>query len=223
MTVASQSIEDYIKAIFQLGEGRAPVSTSALAERLEVRPASVSSMLRRLERLGLVRHEPYHGVQLTDEGEDLGRRMIRRHRLIERFLTEFLDYPWDAVHDEAERLEHAVSPRFVEAIDRLLEGPATDPHGDPIPARDGTMDLRRFPALTELQPGTRARVRSVRDIDSAMLRHYSSVGLEPGAAVEVVAVEDDGKVRVRVEEGDECTITPDAASGVFMEKLDDDT
>ena len=187
MEVATESIEDYIKAIFQIGEHGGSVQTSALAERLDVRPASVSNMLRRLATLGLIEYEPYHGAQLTPEGETLARRMVRRHRLIERFLVEFLDYPWEEVHSEAERLEHAVSPRFVEALDALLERPQTDPHGAPIPARDGTMSQATYPTLTELDAGDRAIVRRVKDSDTELLRYLREVGIRPDVEIEVVS------------------------------------
>lgn len=216
--MSSESIEDYIKAIFQLSGDTELVQTSAIADRLDVRPASVSNMMRRLATLGLVAHEPYRGVQLTDEGEKLARRMIRRHRLIERFLVEILDYPWDEVHEEAERLEHAVSPRFVRRLDKLLQSPATDPHGAPIPSSDGTMDESTHPSLAELGAGETACVRRVRDGDGDLLREFGRLGLRPDAEVEVVEAADEGGILVLRVGGEIRRLEHAAASGVFVER-----
>ncbi|NKB87591.1 MAG: metal-dependent transcriptional regulator [Acidobacteria bacterium] len=216
--MSSESIEDYIKAIFKLSVDGGLVQTSAIADRLDVRPASVSNMMRRLATLGLLHHEPYRGVQLTDEGEKLARRMIRRHRLIERFLVEILEYPWDEVHEEAERLEHAVSPRFVRRLDKLLESPATDPHGAPIPSSDGTMDESTHPSLVELGAGETAWVRRVRDNDGGLLREFGRLGLRPDAMVEVVeSASDDGLLVLRVG-GEIHRLEYAAARGVFVER-----
>lgn len=217
--MATQSIEDYIKAIFQLSRLGAAVQTSALAERLDVRPASVSNMLRRLASLGLIEYKPYHGALLTVEGETLARHMVRRHRLIERFLTVCLDYPWEEVHEEAERLEHAVSPRFVEALDRLLENPLTDPHGAPIPAPDGTMEEATYPSLAELGQGERATVRRVKENDAGLLRYLRKVGIRPDVEIRVLdRAARDGTVTVRFD-GRTCHLGESAATGVFVERL----
>lgn len=214
--MATQSIEDYIKAIFQLGDGD-PVQTSAIAERLDVRPASVSNMMRRLSKLGLIEYAPYRGALLTAEGEALARRMVRRHRLIERFLTEVLDYPWEEVHEEAERLEHAVSARFVEAIDTLLERPLTDPHGAPIPQRDGSMQELRYASLDEIEPPASVTVRRVRDSDAELLRYFGDNGIRPGAVLEVVdRGRHDGPIGVRVG-GRTLHLGEAAARGVYVE------
>jgi DtxR family Mn-dependent transcriptional regulator len=216
--MSSESIEDYIKAIFQLGKNGDLVQTSAIADRLEVRPASVSNMMRRLATLGFLVHEPYHGVKLTKEGELLARRMVRRHRLIERFLVEVLDYPWDKVHEEAERLEHAVSSRFMDRLDKLLENPSTDPHGAPIPASDGTMDESAHPALVELRAGDTACVRRVRDGDGDLLRQFGQLGIRPDALIEVLEANDEEGTMVLRVGGKLRRLDHAAASGVFVEK-----
>lgn len=216
--MSSESIEDYIKAIFQLGKNGDLVQTSAIADRLEVRPASVSNMMRRLATLGFLVHAPYHGVKLTKEGELLARRMVRRHRLIERFLVEVLDYPWDEVHEEAERLEHAVSPRFMDRLDKLLENPSTDPHGAPIPASDGTMDESAHPALVELRAGDTACVRRVRDGDGDLLRQFGQLGIRPDALIEVLEANDEEGTMVLRVGGKLRRLDHAAASGVFVEK-----
>ena len=216
--MSSESIEDYIKAIFQLGKNGDLVQTSAIADRLEVRPASVSNMMRRLATLGFLVHAPYRGVKLTKEGELLARRMVRRHRLIERFLVEVLDYPWDEVHEEAERLEHAVSPGFMDRLNKLLENPSTDPHGAPIPASDGTMDESAHPALVELRAGDTACVRRVRDDDGDLLRQFGQLGIRPDALIEVLEANDEEGTMVLRVGGKLRRLDHAAASGVFVEK-----
>lgn len=216
--MSSESIEDYIKAIFQLGKNGDLVQTSAIADRLEVRPASVSNMMRRLATLGFLVHAPYRGVKLTQEGELLARRMVRRHRLIERFLVEVLDYPWDEVHEEAERLEHAVSPGFMDRLNKLLENPSTDPHGAPIPASDGTMDESAHPALVELRAGDTACVRRVRDSDGDLLRQFGQLGIRPDALIEVLEANDEEGTMVLRVGGKLRRLDHAAASGVFVEK-----
>lgn len=217
--MATQSIEDYIKAIFHLARDDKAVQTSAIAERLEVRPASVSNMMRRLAKLGLIDYEPYRGAILTGEGQRLARRMVRRHRLIERFLTEILGYSWEEVHDEAERLEHAVSTRFVESIDHLLERPRTDPHGAPIPQQDGTMIETTSLTLAELVAGERAVVRRVRDSDAGLLRHFREIGIQPDVTVDVLAHgPHEGTLTVRIA-GNVYHLGHAAAAGVFVERV----
>jgi DtxR family transcriptional regulator, Mn-dependent transcriptional regulator len=182
----TQAVQDYAKAIYSLGRGgAAPVSTSALAERLAVSPASASAMVKRLDALGLVAHEPYHGVRLTPAGERVALEVIRHHRLIELYLAEALGMPWDRVHDEAERLEHAVSRELSELIAQKLGNPTHDPHGDPIPTRDGEIHEGRTRALADLDPGERGVLARVSDADPEMLRYLGERGIAPGAEVEV--------------------------------------
>ena len=173
--------------------------------------------MRRLAKLGLIEYAPYRGALLTAEGEALARRMVRRHRLIERFLTEVLDYPWEEVHDEAESLEHAVSARFIEAIDRLMERPLTDPHGAPIPQRDGSMVEGRYVPLETIEAPATVTVRRVRDSDADLLRYFGDHGIRPGAVLEVVdRSRHDGPISVRV--GDRTVhLGATAASGVYVE------
>ncbi len=218
--MSTQSIEDYIKAIFKLADDDKAVQTSALADRLGIRPSSVSNMMRRLDTLGLITYEPYRGARLTDDGERLARRMIRRHRLIERFLSEALGYPWDEVHEEAERLEHAVSAHFIEALDQLLKRPRTDPHGAPIPGRDGRMQEEQLPTLVELAAGQHGIVRRVRDRDAELLRFYHDVGIKPDAPIAVTAKgTHDGPITVEVG-GNTHHVGTVAAAGVFVEVAD---
>jgi DtxR family Mn-dependent transcriptional regulator len=195
----SDAIQDYAKAIWSLARrGAEPVSTSALAARLDVSPASASAMVKRLEARGLVRHEPYHGVELTPAGERVALEVVRHHRLLELYLAEALGVPWDRVHDEAEVLEHAISDELSERIAEALGNPTHDPHGDPIPTADGLIEEGPTRALAELQPGDSGTFVRVSDSDSEMLRDLSERGIFPGDDFEVVRKEPfDGPLSVR--------------------------
>jgi DtxR family Mn-dependent transcriptional regulator len=178
-------VEDYLKAVYELERASAggAAATNALAERLGVAPASVSGMVRRLAEQGLLAYERYRGVRLTDAGRRAALRTLRRHRVIECYLATVLGYPWDGVHAEAERLEHAASDELIDRMAAALGDPAFDPHGAPIPTRDGAVDERRLGTLAELAVGERARVVRVSDEDSALLRHVAELALVPGALV----------------------------------------
>ena len=197
----SAAVQDYAKAIYSLTTtGAKSASTTALAARLELTPGSVSAMLRKLAEAQLVEHVPYHGVRLTAEGERVAMAVLRRHRLLEVFLAEILDMPWERVHDEAEVLEHALSEDLAERIARKLGDPAVDPHGDPIPTREGTIDEPATVRLDELEPGEHARLVRVSDSDPAMLAHLSGLGLAVGQALRLVERQPfDGPCVVRVD------------------------
>ena len=177
----SAAVEDYCKAIFTL-ESRAeePVATNALAERLGLTPGSVSAMLKRLGELGLIEHHPYRGVRLTDDGRRVALEVIRHHRLLELFLAETLEMPWDRVHAEAEVLEHVISEELEQLIAEALGHPTIDPHGDPIPSAELELhELETFP-LERLQEGDRGVFVRVSDADPEMLRYLSTHGIAPG-------------------------------------------
>lgn len=182
----TRSVEDYLKAIYRLSPEGRPASTSDIAHLLELSPASVSGMVKRLSEQGLLEHVPYKGVQLTAEGRRAALRMVRRHRLIEAYLVAFLGYSWDTVHDEAERLEHAVSDTLVERMAAVLGHPTADPHGDPIPAPDGSIDEPASVPLSEVGPGRTVELRRVGESQADRLRYIGSIGLTPGAMVSVV-------------------------------------
>src|SRR5213595_3164495 len=171
--VISSSIEDYAKAIYALQRRHGTVSTNALAERLGVTAASASAMVKKLDGLGLVTHEPYRGVALTDDGERVALEVLRHHRLLELYLAESLDMPWDRVHDEAEVLEHHLSEELEELIAQKLGNPTHDPHGDPIPTRDLQLVEDRTAALSSLEPGARGRLTRISDHDPEMLRYLA--------------------------------------------------
>lgn len=181
----SESIQDYLKAIYELAPKGSPTSTNQIADRLKVAPASVTGMLKRLASMEppLVDYHKHHGVQLTEEGAQVSLQIIRKHRLIELFLVKTLGYSWDEVHDEAERLEHAVSFRFCERLARLLGEPDFDPHGDPIPSRDLQLPEMMTIPLIDLQPEQRAMVRRVHTSDAALLRYLGEMGVLPGSEI----------------------------------------
>jgi DtxR family Mn-dependent transcriptional regulator len=182
----TEAVEDYAKAIHALSHrDEGPVSTSALAERLGVSPGSVTAMLKRMGEMGLVKHEPYHGVTLTADGERVAIEVIRHHRLLESYLAEALGMPWDRVHDEAEVLEHYISEDLEERLASALGDPAVDPHGDPIPDRELTLDEGGGTPLARLEAGERGTFTRVSDSDPAMLRYLAERGIRPGAKLEV--------------------------------------
>jgi DtxR family Mn-dependent transcriptional regulator len=183
----SSAIEDYAKAIYALQErGESAVSTTALAERLGVTPASASGMVKRLGELGLVEHQPYKGVSLTEPGRRLALEVIRHHRLLELYLVESLGVPWDRVHEEAEVLEHVLSEQLEELIAAKLGDPTLDPHGDPIPTRELTLEVTKTQSLQSLQAGASGRLARVSDSDPDMLRFLAERGIAPGDDFEVI-------------------------------------
>lgn len=194
----SRSVEDYLKAVFSLTEGGRPATTSALAEHLSVQPASVTGMVKRLAEMGLLAHVPYRGVQLTGAGSREALRVIRRHRILETYLTERLGYAWEEVHEEAERLEHTASDRLIEAMAQALGDPDRDPHGSPIPTVEGEMEVPSRETLAEAAVNQPHAIQSVRDDEAEELRAMEARGLVPGAEVLVVARAPGGPVKVRV-------------------------
>jgi DtxR family Mn-dependent transcriptional regulator len=183
----SSAVEDYAKAIYALQmRDDQPVSTTALAERLGVTAASASGMVKRLGELGLVTHRRYHGVLLTDAGLRVALQVIRHHRLLELYLVESLGVPWDRVHEEAEVLEHVLSDELEELIAAKLGDPTLDPHGDPIPSRELTIEEIRTESLESLEPGASGTFARISDSDPDMLRYLAQRGIAPGGELEVV-------------------------------------
>jgi DtxR family transcriptional regulator, Mn-dependent transcriptional regulator len=183
-TKLTESIQDYLKEIYKLQTG-GRAGTSAIAERLGVSPASATAMVKKLAALDLVEHEPYQGVHLTPAGERIALEVIRHHRLLEQYLAETLGLSIDAVHAEADRLEHVLSEELEARIDESLGFPTHDPHGDPIPNVDLELDETALKPLATLAPGDRATIRRVPDGDAELLRYLSSLALVPGEQVEV--------------------------------------
>ncbi len=184
----TQSIEDYLKAIFELTQKEGRASTTQLAEYLNVTPASVTGMIKKLSTTTppLLEYQKHRGVILTDKGREIALEILRHHRLLELFLHKVLDYPWwDEVDEEADRLEHVISEKFEDRIAKALGNPEYDPHGDPIPTKDLVIpDISHTP-LSILRPGQFATIKRVRDTDSDLLKHLSDIGIMPGATVEI--------------------------------------
>jgi DtxR family transcriptional regulator, Mn-dependent transcriptional regulator len=212
----SVSVQDYLQTIYRLQEEELRASTSALAGRLGVAPASVTGMIRKLHRDGLVDYAPYRGVVLTETGETAALRVLRRHRLWELFLTEVLDLPWDEVHVEAHRLEHATSERVAERLAAFMQQPEVDPHGQPIPAGDGRLPARQTVTLLQAKVGQQVQVVEVPDADAAMLRRLAVWQLVPGATVTVLE-RDEASGATRVRAGGENRLLDKAlATGVHV-------
>ena len=217
----STSVEDYLKAIYQLGLSGERVKTKELAEHLEISLPSVTSMLKGLGQEGLVDYRAYKGVRLTEEGRQIALSVIRNHRLIEAFLVRTLGYSWDEVHEEAERMEHAVSDKLVDRIDRYLSYPRFDPHGDPIPDATGEIIDRETEPLSEVEAGAWVHLERVLDQTPEVLRHLDRLGLRPHANLEVVEVlAFDGQMELRVEStGEGVSISRQLASRVLVSRV----
>jgi len=191
--------EDYLKVIFELETTEGTAGTNEIAAALGIAPASVSGMIRRLAEQGWIAHERYRGVRLTRAGKRAALKTIRRHRVIEAYLTTALGYPWDRVHDEAERLEHAASDELIDRMAAAIGEPSTDPHGAPIPTREGTIAEERFVSLATVPVGKRVRIQRVGDRDAEQLRYLAEIGITPGRQVEVIArAPFDGPIDLRV-------------------------
>ncbi len=185
----SQASQDYLKTIYKLAHGQNPVAsvtTSLLAENLSVAPASVTNMLKKLASIKLVEHTPYQGVVLTPTGERVALEVLRHHRLLELYLSEVLGFDLDKVDAEADRLEHVISEEFENKIDRALGYPTVDPHGAPIPRKDGSIEYGDYLCLSEVPPGERVRVMQVSDQSAEMLRYMATMGIRPNVAIAVV-------------------------------------
>jgi len=217
VTIITREREDYLKTIYKLQQEESPVRTNSIAHSLGVEPASVTGVIKRLAELGYLEHQPYKGVVLTRAGELVALEVIRHHRLIELYLIQSLGYSWDEVHNEAERLEHAVSPLFIERIEAVLGYPKIDPHGAPIPTTDGHIAPRKGTRLSELQVGQHGNVARVSDDDPGLLRYLASLEIRPGAAITVRTIEPyGGPIGIEVD-GAERSVGPQAAAQVFVE------
>lgn len=183
-TSLSSAVGDYLKAIWTLQNSRG-ASTTSLAEQLNISSASVSGMLGRLQEMGLVRYERYRGVHLTERGQREALQLVRKHRLLETFLIEYLDYSWDEIHEEAEAIEHVISGRFTERLAQLLGHPSHDPHGDPIPSHDGALPDTPNTPLAEVGIGETLQVSRLRTQDPDILSHLTKLGIQPGQQVQV--------------------------------------
>jgi DtxR family transcriptional regulator, Mn-dependent transcriptional regulator len=214
----SSSVGDYLKAVWELGaDSGDAASTKGVAARLSISPASVSNMFARLQEMGLVEYERYRGATLTERGRKEALRLVRRHRLIETFLLEHLGYDWQEVHQEAERLEHAVSDEFTERLAEFLGHPDHDPHGDPIPSAEGTLEVDDSFPLSQAIAGQRLRISKVRDEDAAMLDYFGDRNLVPGRRLTVREVRAlDGVVIVEDEDAEVYALGEPLARSMFV-------
>lgn len=215
-TVLTGQAEDYLKAIYELEQKGTPAGTNDIAGRLGIAAASVSGMVQRLARLGLVRAERYRGARLTIAGRAAALQLIRRHRIIECYLVERLGFGWEDVHDEAERLEHAASDELITRMAEAIGNPTADPHGAPIPTASGEVDETRLPSIAELAEGEQATVVRMSDRDPAFLRYLDGLGIRPGATVQVVAKAPFGGPLTVLVGGAEHGVGTSAASQVFI-------
>jgi DtxR family Mn-dependent transcriptional regulator len=218
----SSTVENYLKAIFvgetQLPGGERLVPMGQLATSLGVAPGTATTMVKALEQSGLAEYEPYNGVRLTAAGARLAALVLRRHRLIELFLVQMLGMKWDEVHEEAELLEHVVSDRLIERIDEMLGRPEVDPHGDPIPTREGELVRRELDSLLSCPLNTPVIVTRVTDQDAAFLRFIESHALKPGQSIAVEARDQvSDSVRLKLPGNQRLTIGMRAASKVLVE------
>ncbi|HKR55229.1 MAG TPA: metal-dependent transcriptional regulator [Gemmatimonadales bacterium] len=217
----SRSVEDYLKVIYHLSSQGGFATTSDIAAMLLVAPPSVSGMIRRLSDSGLIEHVPYRGVQLTNQGRRAALRMIRRHRVLELYLTERLQYDWDGVHDEAERLEHAVSDELIDRMAMALGNPRYDPHGAPIPTAAGEIEETVLVPLAEVELGAPYELRQVDTEDPARLRYLAGQGLVPGRGVTVTARQPfNGPVTLTVVPGGERVIGRELALLLLCRRTD---
>jgi DtxR family Mn-dependent transcriptional regulator len=212
----TEAIEDYLKAIYEIERNSGKTTTTDLARRLDVTPASVSGMIKKLAGLELVTHRPYRGVVLTEKGFKISMSVLRQHRLLELYLVEQMGLSWDKVHEEADKLEHVLSDYLEERIDFLLGHPATDPHGASIPDREGSMPKPAAMRLAELVAGQSATVAEIEDHDPELLRYIGRKGLLPQTRVKVLSIEPfDGPLTIRVE-GSEHTLGKAVAHCIYV-------
>lgn len=212
---SATAVEDYVKVIYGYTEWQPRrITTTVLAARLGLANSTVTEMVKKLVAQGLVSHEPYGAIELTEAGASLALRMVRRHRLIETWLVSSLGYRWDEVHDEAEVLEHAMSDRLLDALDAQLGHPVRDPHGDPIPGADGSIAMPDARLLADLAPGAPATVVRVNDRDPALLRHLDAEGIRVGTELQLVDLSPDAGV-VTVQ-GARCELAPEAFQSIWV-------
>ncbi len=216
----SPAVEDYLKAIFTL-QGESSVSTSVLASRLQVSSASVTKMLKRLSGLGLVTYMSYKGVRLSEAGEKIALEIVRHHRLLETYLREIMGYDWEKMHEEAEHLEHHISEEFEDRLDKMLGFPTHDPHGHPIPSRDGVMITVASDPLLECPDNTPLLVRRVADSNTRVLQKLESLGLLPGASLRISCKKNDMIQITLGQDQSELHLSNDLAANVFASKEDE--
>lgn len=218
--MTTQAEQDYLKAVYMLQQYSAKdeaVNTAMIAERLNVSPASASNMIKKLAKMGFLLHKPYQGVTLTPEGEHIALAIIRRHRLLELYLSDILGYSWDKVHEEAEQLEHVISDEFERRIDQAMGYPTNDPHGAPIPDAKGVIEVPDYHPLPQLNEGQTGVICQVSDRDSDMLRYLESLGLKPGTRITVEKKDPfNGPIFITLESGETQILGMEVAKSIMI-------
>lgn len=215
----SISVENYLKYIYELGESENRVTTNTLAEKLKIAPASVTAMVKKLSAKGFLRHIPYKGVEVTEKGKRSALRIIRKHRLWEMFLVEVLHFSWDKIHDEAEEYEHIMSERMEERIDEVLGHPVIDPHGDPIPTKEGTIKEIEYEPLSKVEKDAQVRVVRVNDAHPELLEYIGKIGLSLSTRITVVdRMEFDNSFRVLIGKKKHL-LSQKMAESIFVQRL----
>ncbi|MBI2429118.1 MAG: metal-dependent transcriptional regulator [Ignavibacteriales bacterium] len=215
----SEQIENYIKNIYKLQSNEGKVTTSSLSKNLNISPASVSEMIKKLAEEGTLTHTPYKGVELTGEGKKLALRIIRKHRLWEMFLVEVLHFKWDEIDHEAERFEHIMSDKMEEKIDHVLGHPLIDPHGDPIPTKEGELICSMSFPLTDADEGSTVRVMRVSDSNSELLQYVSSIGITLNKQIVVKQkMKFDNSMLLKINDK-EVNVSPTIISSIFVENV----
>jgi DtxR family Mn-dependent transcriptional regulator len=218
----NETIQDYLKAIYEIQREKNKVATTTLANHLGIAPASATGMIKKLSEMNLITYRKYQGVELTKAGEKIALEVIRHHRLIELFLSEALGVPWDKVHEEAEKWEHVLSEEMEDRIDKLLGFPTSDPHGSPIPKRNGEMKDTATVRLSDLKIGEKATIAEVSDLDPELLRYVGKLGLYPKTKIIVNGIAPfDGPFEIHV--GDQKhTIGRKAANHILVKDVQND-
>ncbi|MEM7032191.1 MAG: metal-dependent transcriptional regulator [Chloroflexota bacterium] len=216
----SEAIEDYLKTIYHLQQGNRQVSTNQLADFLQIRQSSVTNMLKKLADSALIEYEPYQGATLTQQGQEIALRTLRYHRLVEQFLFVKLGLPWEEIHAEAEKWEHVLSPSLANRMDKVLNYPATNPHGAPIPSEDGNIQIPFYITLADIKPPQKIKVAQVHDRDSTLLQYCASIGLMPGETVTLLSNSPyDDMYTIRVNEQD-INLGNEVVQNVLFEAVD---
>ncbi len=212
--------ENYLKTIYHLSEdGHTKVSTNAIAESIQTKPASVSDMIQKLDRKGVIKYTKYQGVAVTKEGMAAALKVIRKHRLWEVFLVQQLNFNWDEVHEVAEQLEHIKSPLLIERLDAFLGHPRVDPHGDPIPDAKGTINSKPLKQLHALNPGSEGIIRAVKDSSPAFLQHMDKLGAYLGAEIKVKdKVAFDGSMQVTLDNANSIFLSKEVAQNILVQE-----
>lgn len=213
--------ENYLKAIYHLSDaGKSAVSTNALADNMNNKAASVTDMIKRLSGKGVISYEKYHGVNISEKGKRAALKVIRKHRLWETFLVDKLNFNWDEVHEVAEQLEHIQSPLLIEKLDGFLGHPSVDPHGHPIPDKDGKIQEVKQMPLADMQAGRKSAVYSVRDGSPEFLRYLSKIGISIGVSLKILErIEFDGSLEILINNKDKVFISRQASENLLMKEM----